>query len=840
MAICLEYSTLSNKVKRELKSTLTTKPLQNQYDPTPYKRECYEVERHDNVMYIPLSQWDTLWDEFPSSRAEYPKTKVKFNRKLYTKETDPMKRGRDQDVVFKEAVSRLKNKHSCFIAAFCGYGKCLAPGTKVLMFNGTKKVVEDIEMGDLLMGDDSTPRNVLNTREGEEEMFEISPRKGEPFTVNKSHILTLYASSQGLIVKSRGKYVTKWLNTNGYRQKSFNDINEAKEFSKEIKETVGCIFDIKLSDYLKFSKGKKSLLKSFWTSVNYPAQEVSIDPYFIGVWLGDGTTKSPHVTTVDKEIMDYLEIIADKNNVKLTSVETKGIKTFRFVGEIGRGSSHKNFLLTKMKDLNLIGNKHIPLVYKANSRDVRLKLLAGLVDTDGYVNKNCYEITQKSNILANDIRDLCRSLGFACFITKCRKGCMYNGKRKEGTYYRVFFYGEGTETIPVLLERKRSQKRKQHKNPLVTSFTVEPRGIGKYYGFTINGNGRFILGSYMVTHNTTVGACLSAHFKLKTAIICHSDIIKEQWKETFEEFTSAKVQIVKGKKPLDPTSDVYIMGIQKSSTISREWLEKIGFVIVDEAHICTEKAFTNSLLRFQPLYMVGFSATPDRNDGLHKLLYMYFGPLNDFICRSETKNFTVTKYMTQYKPKINYRLVMGKMSLDWNLVMSSLAENEDRQREIVQIAINHPEEKIIILSSLTVQSRGLYDKLIDAGESVELLIGTKKKWDKTKRILVAGTKKGGVGMDDSSLTMLVIASSTKDVRQFEGRIRTTDNLIYDIVDDNKTLEKHWELREDWYVERGATIVHEGVTSVNSSTQFSTHSKGSLPLERFSGRKTEKK
>ena len=276
------------------------------------------------------------------------------------------------------------------------------------------------------------------------------------------------------------------------------------------------------------------------------------------------------------------------------------------------------------------------------------------------------------------------------------------------------------------------------------------------------------------------------------------------------------------------------MGIQKSSTLPREWLEKIGFVIVDEAHICTETAFTVSLLRFQPLYIVGFSATPDRNDGLHKLLYMYFGPLDDFICRSETKNFTVTKYKTRYKPKINYRMVMGKLTLDWNLIMSSLAEDEDRQKEIVQIAIKHPKEKIIILSSLTVQSRGIYDKLIDAGESAELLIGTKKKWDKSKRILVAGTKKGGVGLNDPTLTMLILASSTKDVRQFEGRIRTTDNLIYDIVDDNKTLEKHWFLREEWYEERGATIVYEGCTvGVNIK---SARQSNNIPLERFSGRK----
>ena len=101
--------------------------------------------------------------------------------------------------------------------------------------------------------------------------------------------------------------------------------------------------------------------------------------------------------------------------------------------------------------------------------------------------------------------------------------------------------------------------------------------------------------------------------------------------------------------------------------------------------------------------------------------------------------------------------------------------------------------------------------------------------------MVAGTKKGGVGLNDPTLTMLILASSTRDVRQFEGRIRTADNLIYDIVDNNQTLEKHWNERESWYEERGATIVHEGVKSVCSDIEFSRHSKDVLPLERFSGK-----
>ena len=104
----------------------------------------------------------------------------------------------------------------------------------------------------------------------------------------------------------------------------------------------------------------------------------------------------------------------------------------------------------------------------------------------------------------------------------------------------------------------------------------------------------------------------------------------------------------------------------------------------------------------------------------------------------------------------------------------------------------------------------IYDYLIEKGDSVELLIGSKKTWDKTKRVLVAGVKKGGVGLDDPSLTMLIVAADMKNVKQCEGRIRTTNNIVYDVVDDYRTLETHWGMREKWYLKRGAKIVLGGV------------------------------
>jgi hypothetical protein len=88
---------------------------------------------------------------------------------------------------------------------------------------------------------------------------------------------------------------------------------------------------------------------------------------------------------------------------------------------------------------------------------------------------------------------------------------------------------------------------------------------------------------------------------------------------------------------------------------------------------------------------------------------------------------------------------------------------------------------------------------------VELLIDTKKIWNKNTQILVTSFKKGGVGLDLPSLNMAIIASDTKDVRQYEGRIRTTNNIIYHIVDKYRPFENHYEECREWYENKGGVI-----------------------------------
>lgn len=72
-----------------------------------------------------------------------------------------------------------------------GIGKCLAYDTPVIMFNGEKRKVQDIKLGELLMGDDNSPRKILSLARGRDNMYKIIPEKGEVYTVNSEHILCL-------------------------------------------------------------------------------------------------------------------------------------------------------------------------------------------------------------------------------------------------------------------------------------------------------------------------------------------------------------------------------------------------------------------------------------------------------------------------------------------------------------------------------------------------------------------------------------------------------------------------------------------------------------------------
>jgi hypothetical protein len=345
-----------------------------------------------------------------------------------------------------------------------GKAGCFAPGTKVLMYDGTIKCIEDVKVGEQVMGDDNTPRTVQRLFHDTDEMFEIVPKRGPSYTVNRLHDLVLVASK-------------------------YNNIPTGKQ---EI---------ISVEEYLKKSKTWKKSFKLFKSSgIEWTHKEVDLDPYFLGLWLGDGTSSKPEITNIDEEILNFCEEYASEINMNFKKAKTKKYSYSFITDNPYKGCNH---IIEALKKYNLFKNKHIPFEYKITSREARLKLLAGIIDTDGYLDFKGYDIIQKSEKLMDDIIFVARSLGFTANKKKCKKSCMYKGEKKEGTYYRCIIYGKGVEEIPCKVSRKQiKENNSRNKNNLVSGFTVVPKGVGEYYGFELDGNRLFLLDTFDVVKNS--------------------------------------------------------------------------------------------------------------------------------------------------------------------------------------------------------------------------------------------------------------------------------------------------------------------------------------------------
>jgi len=356
------------------------------------------------------------------------------------------------------------------IAARPAMGKCLGKGTKVLMYDGSLKKVEDVRVGDKLMGDDSTQRNVLSLAQGQEEMYWIRQNKGIDYRVNKSHILSL------------------------------------KRSRNEGKHKHGDILNIEVSEYIGKSDKFKSNYKGYKIAVEFEEKKLDIEPYFLGLWLGDGRSSDVRIATEDDEVVSYLQEYAFTLDKKLHRYEVVGKCTMFGITNIQKEGALRdvsNSLQGKLRTLGVIDNKHIPQSYLTGSREQRLALLAGLLDSDGYYDDKFHvmEIVQKRKNLAEQVKFLADSLGFRASFVK--KKATIKSIGYESDVYRVRIVGH-LDTIPTLIPRKQARALVSKREHMHTGIKVEFDKVDDYYGFVLDGNHLFLLEDMTVTHNTAL------------------------------------------------------------------------------------------------------------------------------------------------------------------------------------------------------------------------------------------------------------------------------------------------------------------------------------------------
>jgi len=386
-----------------------------------------------------------------------------------------------------------------------GTGKCLMLSTPILMYDGSIKKIQNIKVGEYVMGPDSCGRKVLSTCNGIDDMFQIIPVSGRSFTCNTPHVLTLkgiipYVTSNNIVIYS----------IKGIKMKEVClDKNIALDF---INTLCDDIFDIPLDEFIRRKEEERKECYLYHTKVEFKEIEVKIDPYMIGYWLGCGTDGKPHITCADLEIRNYFTRELGKYNLELNNNMSKYSYRISAAGR-KRGVKESNLFVNVLKDLNILNTKHIPNLYKINSRSIRMGILAGFIDAHGYKVDNKIEINMKNSQLAEDIEFIAFSLGLMITRLDFRKNFEVNGEIQFGIYQKLTISGDILEDIPVLLSRKKCINHTDR--PTCLSFEVKAKGKGIYCGFELDGDGRFLLGDFLVTHNTVVLSQIMHNLELR-------------------------------------------------------------------------------------------------------------------------------------------------------------------------------------------------------------------------------------------------------------------------------------------------------------------------------------
>ena len=185
-------------------------------------------------------------------------------------------------------------------------------------------------------------------------MVKIIPKRADPFIVNEHHILHL-------------------------------------RFPQRRKK--GLAFDINMTvkDYIEqTSEDFKRRHKLKLQGVDFNISEsLPIDPYILGTWLGDGHSHTTMLTNMDEEVISEWKNYGEKMGLNCVIKDTNSkAKNILLTSGKNGGQPTSNKFKKALLDLNLINNKHIPNVYLKASREDRLQLLAGLLDTDGTLGSN--------------------------------------------------------------------------------------------------------------------------------------------------------------------------------------------------------------------------------------------------------------------------------------------------------------------------------------------------------------------------------------------------------------------------------------------------------------------
>ncbi|MDR4503279.1 MAG: DEAD/DEAH box helicase family protein [Candidatus Scalindua sp.] len=366
---------------------------------------------------------------------------------------------------------------------------------------------------------------------------------------------------------------------------------------------------------------------------------------------------------------------------------------------------------------------------------------------------------------------------------------------------------------------------------------------------------------------TVVGASLIAERKVSTLILVHRQQLLSQWMTRLSEFLIINEQLPEqpekrgrkrkqsligqlgaGKDRLSGIIDVAIMQSLNTAGEVKESVKKYGMIIVDECHHIPAFRFEQIVKESNAKFIYGLTATPERQDGHHPIIFLYCGPIRFTVdAKKQAEKMPFDHYVI---PRFSYfRISAGKNEKELTIqeIYSELIEDEIRNQVIVDDVVSCYENgrNSLILTERTAHVKSLTNKLRERIPDVIALVGSmgvKETREIFERIsatpankpltLVATGKYVGEGFDEPRLDTLFLAMPVSwkgTLQQYAGRLhRVYENKneirIYDYVDIQvRILEKMYGRRLGGYASIGYRAKGEIVTEIPTEIIFDKHS-----------------
>ena len=341
---------------------------------------------------------------------------------------------------YKKGTNERRYKEA-FIYVPRKNGKAVSLDTEIPTPDGWKRM-EDIHEGDLVYGQDGKPSRVLAESEiFRKKMYLVRFEDGAEVKASADHIWTVQTKDSRRTSRRQTK-----------RRPNKPELRSSGGWFETTTEEMSANFTRVRAD----GKGMEYTYRvPMAHPVQYTEKDLPLDPYTLGVWLGDGTSTDTTISCGAEDREEMVRLLTEAGH--RCTIRDSGKLICLDITRRGE----KNATRDALREIGVWGNKNIPDMYKQGSVGQRLELLQGLMDTDGTCSKagQC-EFVQKSERLARDIVELISSLGLKATIKAKNAKC--NGK-DAGKVFRIQFWTD--KTMPCFKMQRKRNRLKEHMAP---------------------------------------------------------------------------------------------------------------------------------------------------------------------------------------------------------------------------------------------------------------------------------------------------------------------------------------------------------------------------------------